>query len=215
LQRAKRSGEEDERLAGCAHTQPVYLPDHYPVVPGGMLGDDFALERGERIGEQRHAAGPKLPLGTGEAVSSSRGGAADEPFVLAVEHVPKRPFRRIRCQVSELRAGQKAISRGSSDTDVSELAIRPAGSPSGAAVINATPVANLPSASRNARVSGGAGVLAGAGKPMSVERGGFAERDVGEVVVGTVGAEGVHERARLDIAVGACERTAVDVPGAA
>jgi hypothetical protein len=66
---------------------------------------------------------------------------------------PKRLARRIRDHVSELRDGQNAIMAGSSETEASELTIRPAGSPSGAAVTNATPVANLPSASRNDRAS--------------------------------------------------------------
>ena len=59
----------------------------------------------------------------------------------------------MRDHVSELRDGQKEIRGGVSETDVSELTIKPVGSPSGAAVTNATPVANLPSASReSARV---------------------------------------------------------------
>ena len=53
----------------------------------------------------------------------------------------------MRDQVSELREGQNETSGGSSETDVSELTISPAGSPPGAAVRKATPVANLPSAS--------------------------------------------------------------------
>jgi hypothetical protein len=64
---------------------------------------------------------------------------------------PKRPARRIRDHVSELRDGQNESRGGSSDTEVSEFTINPAGSPSGAAVTNATPVANLPSASRKER----------------------------------------------------------------
>jgi hypothetical protein len=64
---------------------------------------------------------------------------------------PKRRVRRIRDQVSEPRVGQNESSGGSSETDVSELTMSPAGSPSGIAVTNATPVGNLPSASRNVR----------------------------------------------------------------
>ena len=59
--------------------------------------------------------------------------------------------RRIRDHVSEPRDGQNESRGGSSETDVSELTMSPAGSPSGTAVTNATPVGNLPSASRNAR----------------------------------------------------------------
>jgi hypothetical protein len=67
---------------------------------------------------------------------------------------PKCRARRIRDQVSELRDGQNEIRGGSSETEVSELTISPAGSPLGAAVMSATPVAKLPSASRNERASG-------------------------------------------------------------
>jgi len=42
---------------------------------------------------------------------------------------------------------------GSSDTDVNEFAVIPTGSPSGrTAVTTATPVANVPKASRNSRL---------------------------------------------------------------
>src|SRR5215208_5795043 len=111
----------------------------------------------------------------------------------------KRPARRMRCQVSELREGQNDTRGGSSETEVSELTISPAGWPSGAAVTKATPVANLPSASRNARGSGpavgcvGAGALAG--RAISVERGLFAEGDL--------------------VAVGAGEGAAIQIAGAA
>jgi hypothetical protein len=33
-------------------------PDDDPVVPGGVLGDDLAVERRERVGKQRCAALP-------------------------------------------------------------------------------------------------------------------------------------------------------------
>ena len=71
--------------------------------------------------------------------------------------------------MSELRDGLNDTRGGSSDTEVSELTISPVGSPSGAAVTKATPVANLPSASRNARASGAGAVWAWAAKAMSVE----------------------------------------------
>jgi hypothetical protein len=74
----------------------------------------------------------------------------------------KRPALRMRDQVSELRAGQNETSGGSSETDVSELMIKPAGSPPGAAVTKATPVANRPSASRNERGSGAGALWVGA-----------------------------------------------------
>src|SRR5919198_850102 len=53
---------------------------------------------------------------------------------------------------------------------------------------------------------------AGAG---SVERRRLAEGDGGEVVVGAVGAQRVHEDAGLDVAIRARERAAVDVARAA
>jgi hypothetical protein len=75
----------------------------------------------------------------------------------------------MRAQVSELRAGQNDSNGGSSETDVSELTINPAGSLSGAAVTNATPVVNLPSASRNERASGADVAGMGAASAISVQ----------------------------------------------
>jgi hypothetical protein len=103
---------------------------------------------------------------------------------------------------------------GSSETDEIELTKRPVGSPSGTAVTNATPVANLPIASRNERASGVGAAEAGAASGISVERGLFAEGDVAEIVVGAVGAERVHERAGFDVAIRAGEGAAVEVTGA-
>jgi hypothetical protein len=74
-------------------------------------------------------------------------------WLRASTFTPNRPVRRIRAHVNDARAGQNETSGGSSETDASELTIIPAGSPPGAAVTKATPVANLPSASRNAAVS--------------------------------------------------------------
>ena len=121
----------------------------------------------------------------------------------------------MRDHVSEWRDGQKETSGGSSETDVSEFTINPAGSPSGAAVTKATPVANLASASRNARASGAAAAGVSAARAISVERCLLAESDAREEVVRAVRAERVHERAGLDVAVRARERAAVDVAGAA
>src|SRR5215218_10263791 len=121
----------------------------------------------------------------------------------------------MRDHVSEPRDGQNDTRGGSSETEVSELTIRPVRSPSGAAVTNATPVANLPSASRSKRASRGGAGLTEAASGISVERRLFAEGDPAEVVVGAAGAERVHEGAGLDVAVGAGERAAVEVAGAA
>src|SRR3954453_15450551 len=104
---------------------------------------------------------------------------------------------------SEAREGENETRGGSSETDVSELTISPAGSPPGAAATNATPVAKAPSASRNDR----------AGGDPSVQRRGFSEGHGGEVVIRTVGSERVHERAGADIAVGAGQRAAVEIAG--
>src|SRR3954469_7980005 len=121
----------------------------------------------------------------------------------------------MRDHVSELRDGLNDTSGGSSETDASEFTISPAGSPPGAAVTNATPVAKRPSASRNERASTCGAEPAGARARMSVEHRLLAEHDAREVVVRPVGAERVHERACLDVAVGARERAPVHVPGAA
>jgi hypothetical protein len=61
---------------------------------------------------------------------------------------PKRPAARIRRHVSDARDGQKETSGGSSDTDASELTIRPSGVPPTLAVTSATPVAQRPRAAR-------------------------------------------------------------------
>jgi hypothetical protein len=61
----------------------------------------------------------------------------------------------MRDHVSDVCDGQKAMSGGSSETDVSEFTIRPAGSPAGAAVTKAIPVVNLERAFRKVRAFGG------------------------------------------------------------
>src|SRR4051794_25398906 len=121
----------------------------------------------------------------------------------------------MRDQVSESREGENETRGGSSETDASELTISPAGSPPRAAGAKATRVAKRPSASRNSRASGGGAPRMASARGMSVERRLLAERDAREVVVRPVRAERVHERAGLDVAVGARERAAVHVAGAA
>ena len=87
----------------------------------------------------------RAPVEAGEAVCAGGGRALCEMLVLAPEHVDaEAPRRRMRDQVSERRDGQERDRWcGSSETDVSELTNNPVGSPSGAAVTKATPVANL------------------------------------------------------------------------
>src|SRR3954470_9225476 len=122
----------------------------------------------------------------------------------------------MRDHVSERRDGLNDTSGGSSETDANEFTISPAGSPPGAAVTNATPVAKRPSPSRNSRASGGGAAWAvEAARTMSVERRLLAERDAREVVVRPVRAERVHERAGLDVAVCTREGAPVHVAGPA
>ena len=143
----------------------------------------------------------------------------------------------MRDHVNERRDGQMAMSGGSSETEVNAFTTRPSGPLASAALTNVTPVAKRPRAARNAAVPNGAGAdpptsgtstSAGSARlgvsrirpkaltgPPSVELGRLAEGDVGEIVVGAVGAEWVHERAGLDVAVGARERAPIDVARAA
>ena len=51
-QAAEGTSEEDERVFAGRDVQLVDLPDDDPVIPGGVLGDDLALEGGEGVGEQ-------------------------------------------------------------------------------------------------------------------------------------------------------------------
>ena len=159
---------------------------------------------------------PGLPVETGESVRAGGRRAYCEALVLPAQHVhAEAPGRRIRDQVSELRDGRER-DQGRFERDGGErvhdqpggLAVRRRGDERDAGRELAERVAE------RARVGGGAR-SAGAASAISVERGFFAEGDVGEVVVGAVGAEWVHEGAGLDVAVGARERAAVQVAGAA
>ena len=110
--------------------------------------------RGRRgVSEQGCAAASGFPVEAGEPLRAGGVARIANSCWLPSTLTPKRPARRMQDQVSEPREGQNAIRGGSSETEVSELTISPAGSPSGAAVTNATPVANLPSASRKERPS--------------------------------------------------------------
>ena len=72
----KTSGSVAGEMRGC-----VDPADDDPVVAGGMLGDDLALEGGEGVGEQRYAAASELPVEAGEAVRAGGGRAPREPLV--------------------------------------------------------------------------------------------------------------------------------------
>lgn len=52
------------------------------MITGGMLGDCFALEGCEGVGEERCAPAAWFPVEAGESVGSGRGGASREGLVL-------------------------------------------------------------------------------------------------------------------------------------
>ncbi len=151
-QSAECAGEEDEWVfeGRGAHVVDAAYDD--PVIAGGVLGNDLALQCGEGVGEQRYAVCSEFPVEAANR-SASAGvarfakGSCRRPRMFTA----KCRARRIRDHVSEPRDGENESRGGSSETEVSEFTINPAGSPSGAAVTKATPVANLPSASRNER----------------------------------------------------------------
>ena len=94
---------------------------------------------------QSRSAKRSVPAGVARLANGS--------WTRASTFTPNRRVRRMRDQVSELRDGQNDTRGGSSETETSEFTISPAGSPPGVAVTNATPVVNLPSASRKMRAS--------------------------------------------------------------
>jgi hypothetical protein len=178
--------------ARCAARPPAHGD---PVVADGVLGDDLALEAGEGVREQRHAPASRLPARP--AKRPAPGGVARfakrscrRPSTLT----PKRPARRMRDHVSELRDGQNDTSGGSSETARRRLrstprACRPAppwrrdagGEPAGRGA-------------KGARVGRRRGVGIGrehhlnGATPLRLGR-------RGHVVVGAVGAERMHEGA--------------------
>jgi hypothetical protein len=81
------AGEEEKRVSRGRDAQPVDSTYHDPVITGGVLGDDLALERGEGVGQQRHAGLSELPLEAREAVRVGGGGAYREALVMLAEHV--------------------------------------------------------------------------------------------------------------------------------
>ena len=66
-----------------------------------------------------------------------------------------RPAAAIACQVSLLTWGRKPTSGGSSDTDVDDPIVNPAGSSSASPVTIVTPVGKCPNTFRNWRESNG------------------------------------------------------------
>ena len=72
---------------------------------------------------------------------------------------PARPARRLRTgHVDEVRAGEKLISGGSSDSEPNDWQVNPIGPSSPAAVTTTTPVAKCPRTSRIAAPSTAASV---------------------------------------------------------
>ena len=90
----KTSGSVDGR-----DVQVVDAPDDDPVVAGGVLGDDLALEGGEGVGEQRYAAVARAAQSRPANRSApARGRASCEVLVLPSQHVdaeaPRPPHAR-------------------------------------------------------------------------------------------------------------------------
>ena len=160
--------EYRRRRRGDSNPRPHHY-ERFRCVHGGGLGDQFAVtsedsgpdwdgtgraERPKNAPRRARAPvcrSPRCLAGWGAAAGDQLFRSAadgDAPFqnrscCRPSTLTPKRRARRMRDHVSELRDGQNDSRGGSSETDVSELTIRPVGSPSGAAVMNATPVANL------------------------------------------------------------------------
>ena len=66
---------------------PLRLARVVPVVAGGVLGDDVALQGGERVAEHGRAAAPGLPVDVREAVGAGGRGASHVALVPAREDV--------------------------------------------------------------------------------------------------------------------------------
>jgi hypothetical protein len=87
LQGAECAAEEDERLIRGSGAYGADSADDDRVVAGGVLGDDLALEAGERAGDQWHSASAVVPVEAGEPIGAGRSGADREPLVLSAQHV--------------------------------------------------------------------------------------------------------------------------------
>ena len=82
-------------------------PHDDPVIAGGVLGDDLALEGGEGVREQRAPPCPRAPSRGLRSGPRRRASHGCEPLVVPPQHVhAEAPVRRIRDHVSELRAGR-------------------------------------------------------------------------------------------------------------
>lgn len=83
LQGAVFAGEEVERVFVRRGVHGVDLSYDDPVVAGGVLGDDLALEGGEGVREHGGVAAPEFSVEAGESVCSGRSRAYREALVLA------------------------------------------------------------------------------------------------------------------------------------
>jgi len=101
-----RAGEEDERVFEGRHEDAVDMPDDDPVIARRVLGDDVALEGGERVGDQRHAARPEFPADAGEPVRAGWRSAPCEALVPAPQHVDAEALRPPHSRPSERAAGR-------------------------------------------------------------------------------------------------------------
>ncbi len=173
------AGEEDEWVLdrGGAHAVDAAYDD--PVIACRVLGDDLALERGEGVGEQRYAAVSEFPVQTanrsapaGVARVATRSCRRRERSRRSVPHAASGPTEPVARRAER---DEGRLERDGRERVHDHLA----GSPSGAAVTNATPVANLPSPLRNERASAPARAWLGLRTPsQSVTF--FAKRDVAE-----------------------------------
>jgi hypothetical protein len=96
-----RAGEEDERVFEGRHEDAADMPEDDPVIARRVLGDDVALEGGERVGDQRHAARPELPVDAGEPVRAGWRSAPCEALVPAAQDVDAEALRPPHSRPSE------------------------------------------------------------------------------------------------------------------
>lgn len=101
-----RAGEEDERVVEGRNEDAVDMPDDDPVIARRVLGDDVALEGGEGVGDQRHAARPEFPVDAGETVRPAWRSASCEALVPAPQDVDAEALRPPHSRPGERAAGR-------------------------------------------------------------------------------------------------------------
>jgi hypothetical protein len=117
-----RAGEEDERVFEGRHEDAVDMPEDDPVIARWVLGDDVALEGGERVGDQRHAARPEFPVDAGETVRAGWRSAPCEALVPVPQHVDAEALRPPHSRPSERAAGRTERDQGRLQRDGRERA---------------------------------------------------------------------------------------------